>query len=119
MAACCPPQVVVPGGAAISEREVVIRQRDSVLLYLHDSVLIREKGDTVRIERWHTLYRDRYHDRFDTVRLYDSIAVSVPVVVEKPLTGWQYFQIWLGRILMAVVVLWIVVQLIKRYFKPF
>ena len=46
-------------------------QRDSI--YLHDSTIVREKGDTVLIERWHTKYRDRevrdtiYQSRNDTV----------------------------------------------------
>ena len=47
-------------------------QRDSI--YLHDSTSVREKGDTVLIERWHTRYRDR--EVHDTV--YQSHIDSVP-----------------------------------------
>ena len=32
-------------------------QRDSI--YVHDSTFVKEKGDTMLIERWHTQWRDR------------------------------------------------------------
>ena len=78
--------------------------RDSI--YLHDSVHVKEKGDTVWVERWHTQWRER--TKTDTV--YKSRVDSVPapypvdkrVEVEKQLTWWQTLQIWLGRIVLAL-----------------
>ena len=50
-------------------------QRDSI--YFLDSVLIREKGDTVFIEKYRYLYRDRFLN--DTIFRNDSIPVPYPV----------------------------------------
>jgi len=52
---------------------VTQHHRDSI--YLHDSIRVSEKGDTVKIERWHTQYRDRWH----TDTIYKSRTDSVPV----------------------------------------
>ena len=75
-------------------------QRDSV--WLHDSIMVTEKGDTVRIEKWHTKYIESI--RHDT--LYqsktDSIPVPVPVIqmVEKKLSWWQRTQMYAGDVLL-------------------
>lgn len=75
-------------------------QRDSV--WLHDSIMVTEKGDTVRIEKWHTKYIESI--RHDT--LYqsktDSIPVPVPVIqmVEKELSWWQRMQMYAGDVLL-------------------
>lgn len=53
--------------------------RDSI--FVHDSVLVREKADTVFIVRTHTLYRDR--QRTDTLWLHDTIVNTQEVVVAR------------------------------------
>ena len=51
-------------------------QRDSI--WLHDSIHVSEKGDTIRIERWRTKYIEReVHDT-----LYQSVRDSIPVPYE-------------------------------------
>ena len=75
-------------------------QKDSV--WLHDSIHIRERGDTVMIERWHTQWRDRL--RVDTIyqATHDTIPVPYPVetIKEVPaeLSWWQRLRIWIGNI---------------------
>ena len=75
-------------------------QRDSV--WLHDSIHIRERGDTVMIERWHTQWRDRL--RVDTIyqATHDTIPQPYPVetikMVEKELNWWQRLRLWIGNI---------------------
>ena len=70
--------------------------RDSV--WLHDSVYIKEKGDTVMIERWHTEWRERL--LFDTLLIatHDTIPQPYPVIkeVEKSLSWWQRLRLYLG-----------------------
>jgi hypothetical protein len=86
-------------------------QRDSV--YSHDSVYIKEKGDTVLIERWHTRYVEKL--RIDTtyVAKIDSIPVPYEVTkyVEKKLSKAQTALMLIGliAILAAVVsaVFWV------------
>ncbi|GHT01571.1 hypothetical protein AGMMS49525_02680 [Bacteroidia bacterium] len=92
-----------------------IEYRDRVL---HDSIFVAEKeiirqaGDTVFFEKWHTKYVERL--RTDSIHLTDSIAIPYPVEVPVNfVTGWQNFQIWLGRSLL----LFIFVYLIVLYFK--
>ena len=56
--------------------------RDSI--WLHDSVRVSEKGDTIRIERWHTKYIEReVHDTLYRVKT-DSIPVPYEVIKEVP-----------------------------------
>ena len=91
---------------------IAAHQRDSIRL--HDSVWIRERGDTVRIEHWRTEYRERilhdtlYYTRLDTVpRPY-----PVEVEVEKPLTWLQLTRMHAGDVLLVLLfgllVAWIV-----------
>ena len=73
-------------------------QKDSV--WLHDSIHIKEKGDTVLIERWHTQWRDRL--RVDTIyqATHDTIPAPFPQTeyVEKELSWWQRLRLWVGNI---------------------
>lgn len=80
-------------------------EKDSI--YLHDSIYIRDKGDTVWIERWHTAWREKL--RIDTVleSRVDSVAVPYEVEkiveVEKPLSWWQTTRMKLGDVLLLAV----------------
>lgn len=71
-------------------------ERDSV--WLHDSIHVSEKGDTVRIERWHIKWQN--HLEHDTVykSRTDSVPVPYPVIQEvaKPLTVMQKVLIGIG-----------------------
>lgn len=75
-------------------------QKDSV--WLHDSIHIKERGDTVMIERWHTQWRDRL--RVDTIyqATHDTIPQPYPVetikMVEKELSWWQQLRLWIGNV---------------------
>lgn len=79
--------------------------RDSV--YSHDSIYIKDKGDTVRIEHWHT----KYVARIDTVVKYQAVRDSIPVpypvkeYVEKKLSKPQMALMLIGLLsLMAAIV---------------
>lgn len=77
-------------------------QRDSI--YLKDSTHVSEKGDTVRIEHWHTEWRDRWNR--DTVyqATHDTIPQPYPVpeYVEKELSWWQRTQMYAGDVMLIV-----------------
>jgi hypothetical protein len=79
--------------------------RDSVFKY--DSIFVKDKGDTVFFERYKYLYRDKIVR--DSIFKNDTIRVPYPVEVVKqvkaPLTGWQNFQVWCGRIALVIVLL--------------
>ena len=92
-------------------------QRDSI--YLHDSTIVREKGDTVLIERWHTRYRDReVHDTVYQSRI-DSVPTPYPVTeyVERKMSGIDKFLIATGIIAIIAAIIFAVYKL--RRFLPF
>lgn len=80
-------------------RQVTVRY-DSVMV--HDSIHITEKGDTVKIERWHTQWRDRWHTDTIYQSRRDSVPYPVEVVKEVPaqLTWWQQTRLHLANILL-------------------
>lgn len=89
--------------------------RDSI--YVHDSTYIKEKGDTIMIEKWHTQYRDRW--RTDTVyqSKRDSIPYPVEVVKEVPakLTWWQQTRLHLANIVLWLLLLLAVIYVGKKH----
>ena len=74
-------------------------QRDSI--HRLDSIFVLVKGDTVRIEKYKYLYRDRAVR--DTVYKVQCDTIRVPYPVEKPLTRWQQWKIELGGFAMAAI----------------
>ena len=82
-------------------------QRDSV--WLHDSIHVTEKGDTIRIEKCHTKYIEKaVHDT-----LYQSKRDSIPYPVEvtkevaAPLKWWQKTLMYLGVITIIIFFVWV------------
>ena len=91
-------------------------QRDSI--HIHDSVTIREKGDTVMIEHWRTQWRDRLLR--DTIYRSRVDSVQVPYPVEKQLTKWQQVCIDYGKLTMGATVLlvvFLIVWIVRRLRK--
>lgn len=88
--------------------------RDSVRVsndvYRHDSVLIRMKGDTVYVERWHTLLQssslqnraERSKAAHDTLYVTRTDSVRVPVPVERKLTKWEKTKMDFGTVAMVI-----------------
>ena len=89
-------------------------QRDSV--WLHDSIHVTEKGDTIRIERWHTKYVEKAtHDTLYQAT-HDTIPQPYPVekLVERELSWWQQTRIHLGEALLALAGIAVVVFVVRR-----
>ena len=91
---------------------LTIHERDSI--HIKDSIYIREKGDTVFVERWRTQYRDR--GRTDTLYVDRVREVQVPYPVEKELTWWQEVKINFGDFSFGIifVLLFIIIWMIKK-----
>ena len=87
--------------------------RDSIFLY--DSIHVKEKGDTLILESYKYLYRDKIVR--DSIFKNDTIRIPYPVEVVKevkaPLSGWQNFQIWNGRIALALALLAVIYFVLK------
>lgn len=71
----------------------ILHHRDSI--YQHDSVYIREKADTLLIERWHTRWRDRVSH--DTLYMSKTDTIRIPVPVERKLSRAERTYITIGK----------------------
>lgn len=89
---------------------------DSVWVYNHDSIVINQQSDTVRIERWH--WRNRWRDRVSHDTIYQSKTDTVKVEAvsrhtEKGLTWWQKFRIHCGNIFIIALIAAAIIVLLK------
>lgn len=105
-------------------RDRYVSKTDSFIktdsVYLHDSVSVFTKGDTVYIAK--TRYKDRfkivYHTKTDTVAVHDSIPYPVKVEVEKGQSAIDKVFVWLGKmagILLVVFTVLIVYNLVRKH----
>lgn len=84
-------------------------------IYQHDSITIRERGDSVWVERWHTRYIER--ERTDTI--YKSMRDSIPYPVEKrvevpaQLSWWQQTRLHIANILLWFLLILAIIKFIK------
>lgn len=86
---------------------------------VHDSIFVAMKGDTIRIERWHTKYIESI--RHDTLyqHVIDSVPAPYPVTeyVEKQLTWWQRTKMYAGVVFLLILgaaALYGIYRLLKR-----
>ena len=90
-----------------------IHTTDSV--YIHDSIYVREGGDTVFLTRWRTCWRDRIvHDTVrehttDTIRETRDVEKVVQVPTKGSSAGWA--------VALALMLLIVVYILIKSFLK--
>ena len=105
-------------------RDRYVSKTDSFIktdsVYLHDSVTVFAKGDTVYISK--TRFKDRlkyiYHTKTDTVSVHDSIPYPVKVEVEKRQSSIDKVFTWLGKmagILFVVFAVLIVYNLVRKH----
>ena len=92
-------------------------ERDSVLV--KDSIYIKEKNDTVLIEKWKTRYVSKYIT--DTVYVERVDSVQVPYPVERELSKAEKRYISLGKVslgvyigLIVAIIAWVAYRLKKR-----
>ena len=82
-------------------------QRDSI--WLHDSIRVEEKNDTIKIEKWHTKYIEKlrvdttYIAKTDTVPVPYEVKVEIPAKISKTQKG--LMMIGLLSIMAAIVAL--------------
>jgi hypothetical protein len=99
---------VLCGCSSTKYVEVEKVRRDSVYLtslrcdtlFSRDSVYIREKGDTVLVDKYHIVYRSRL--LVDTMYVDRVDSVQVPYPVEAKITKWQRILIGSGRLFLVL-----------------
>jgi hypothetical protein len=102
---------------------VTQHQRDSIYIekYRHDSVSIQQRGDTVFVNKWLTVYQDQWRDRVVHDSIYlsktDTLNLVKVEVREKPLTPWQRTRMACGTASLVIVAFGIVICFIRRILK--
>ena len=105
-------------------RDRYVSKTDSFIktdsVYLHDSVTVFAKGETVYISK--TRFKDRlkyiYNAKTDTISVHDSIPYPVKVEVEKRQSALDKVFAWLGKmaaILFVVFAVLIVYNLARKH----
>lgn len=85
-------------------------------IWVHDSIHVTEKGDTVRIEKWHTKYIEKQvHDTLYQSKT-DTIPHPYPVTeyVEKPLSKIEKGLMGVGILTLMALVIFVAMK-IKRF----
>lgn len=116
LAGCTTTKYVTAERHTTDTLRIIDHQRDSI--YMHDSIYVSERGDTVKIERWHTQYRDRWQT--DTIWQSRVDSVGYPILIEKKvevpreLTATQKGFMGAGMLSLVVVFIGIAMKL-KKY----
>lgn len=87
--------------------------RDSI--YVHDSIIFKQNGDSIIIEKYKYEYKDKIVR--DTTRFISIMQIPFPVEVTKEvnkITSFQSFQIWCGRLLLLLILGYIGIKWLKK-----
>ena len=89
-------------------------QHDSI--YINDSTVITEKGDTVRIEKWHTKYIEKQVHDTTYISKTDTVPQPYPVVKEVPIkrTTMDWVLMIAGMLAILGIIIWFVNK-VKRF----
>jgi hypothetical protein len=113
LTSCTTTRVVTVERVKNDTTYITKQQRDSI--WLHDSIHVMERGDTISIERWHTKYIEReVHDTLYRAKT-DSVPVPYEVIKEVPaeLSWWQTARIYLANILLYAILIFGIIKLGK------
>ena len=87
--------------------EVFVHRQDTTSLrdsiFVHDSICITNRGDTVILKEYHVIYKDRWRDRLRVDSFIQRDTVTVGKEVEKPPNRWQLVKQRLGSTLLWMV----------------
>lgn len=115
----CKTRTVVVETVRTDTNYVAKHFRDSI--WLHDSIHIKEGGDTVWIERWHTKYVEKQVHDTTYIATHDTIPQPYPVEVKVPreLSWWQKALQRTGGIALSLLFVWLCWQAWKIYKRRF
>ena len=66
-------------------------QRDTLINNIHDSVFVEHKGDTVFVNKWHTVVKEKIKEKVDTC-WRDSVMIETKekIVKKQIIPKWCY-----------------------------
>lgn len=91
-------------------------KHDSTYIYQRDSIFIKEKADTVFVNKYVTRYKDVLKVERDTVWRDNTQTIVKEVEVEKPIAPFVKWFAWWGAAALLILLLWVVLKIYKRYF---
>lgn len=112
-----PPRYITVESVKTEWRDRYIR--DSI--YLKDSVIITKNGDTITIEKYKYIYRDRL--KTDSINKYFGIQIPLPyevketVYVDRPDSWLDTTQKYICRIGLAIFALYFIIRYRSKIFK--
>lgn len=108
----------------VEYKEKVVSKTDTLLqtdsVWIHDSIMVELRGDTVIKDRWHYMdrYKYIYKNSKDTLLVRDSIPYKVEVT--KPPSGMQKLYIYVGKAAAPIlVVLGLIIAFLVRKTRKF
>lgn len=118
LTSCRSQQALNTQHSTISTQRIEYRDRlTRDTTYVHDSIFIHQKNDTIYISKWRNKYVERI--RIDTcyIQKSDTIRLVKRMYIKEPLTTWQTIKIKFGEILLIILLLliaWIIIKLVHR-----
>ena len=83
-------------------------QKDSI--YIQDSIYIKEKGDTVFVDKFKYIYK--YVNIQDTCFIEKTDSVLIPYPIERKLTWWERKTKNLGDWIVELIIIFILYRLL-------
>lgn len=98
-AVSCKPKLLITTKTEYVER----LKYDSIYVQKYDSIYVEKTGDTVRIEKYKTIFKDRFRIQKDTVSRIDTFT-TIPQIVTKtqPVQVYGFFW-WTGLLTLIAV----------------
>ena len=103
----CIPETIVRDSIRVEQK------LDSIYLYEKDSIFIKEKADTVFIEKYITRYKDVLKVERDTIYQENKV---VEVKEVKYIPTFVKVMAWIGGALTLLLLIWVVLKLYKKFF---
>lgn len=88
-------------------------QKDSI--YIQDSIYIKEKGDTVFIDKFKYIYK--YINLQDTCYIEKKDSILIPYPIERKLTWWEQKKLDFGSWFIGIVVIYLAYRLVGWLIK--
>ena len=89
---------------------------DSIYRYERDSIFIKEKADTVWMEKYITRYKDVLKVERDTIWRDNTQTIVKEVEVEKPIAPFVKWLAWWGAAALLILLLWVVLKIYRKFF---
>ena len=106
----CIPETIV--------RDSIVTEykHDSTYIYQHDSIFIKEKADTIFVNKYVTRYKDVLKIERDTIYQENKVVEVKEIEVEKPIAGVVKWFAWIGAAFCVLYLVKIALWVYRKFF---